>query len=78
MFYDVVYLSFRLVNQIITDIEVNEMLTLVFSNDLINEFSRFGNLEFREHQVLDVLVLRIKGLSCSFLHLTEGGWDVEP
>lgn len=52
------------------------MLSFIFTDDLFNELLRLRNLKFRQHGVFNVLILAIKALDSTFLHLCEAIRDV--
>ena len=65
-----------MINEVITDIVVCEMFSLVFANYLLDELLRFSNLKFREHCIFNVSILRVKVLNSTLLHLGKTNWDV--
>jgi hypothetical protein len=63
-------------NEIIANIKVGKIPSLVLPNHLLNELFGFGNKELSEHLIFNVPILRIEAFHSPLLHARKYTRDV--
>ena len=64
-------------DEVITHVKIRQVPTFILPDNLFNELFGFRDLKFRKHSVFDVLILTVKALYCTLLHLSEAIGDID-
>ena len=64
-------LDFNTCDQVIANVEVRKIFTLILPDNLLDELFRLGYQELGEHLVLDIAILSIEAFCSPLLHRSE-------